>query len=119
MSEPKVPVRFDLDDHEHEPKEKSLEEREGLKTVEGEVEVLTGKRERLNFKHVVDQIASVSVHQPQVDVVVAYSAFTSPSEITVQPLVTKQKNRSHFYEYSPSKSSESSEMLEVVWTTEV
>ncbi|WZZ30229.1 hypothetical protein YC2023_013630 [Brassica napus] len=29
------------------------------------------------------------------------------------------KNRSHFYEYSPSKSSESSEMLEVVWTTEV
>ncbi|WZZ72193.1 hypothetical protein YC2023_083563 [Brassica napus] len=35
-----------------------------------------------------------------------------------QPLVTKQKNRSHFYEYSPSKSSESSEMLEVVWTTE-
>ncbi|WZZ17827.1 hypothetical protein YC2023_110916 [Brassica napus] len=42
-----------------------------------------------------------------------------PSEITAQPLVTKQKNRSHFYEYSPSKSSESSEMLEVVWTTEV
>ncbi|KAF3593626.1 hypothetical protein DY000_02020272 [Brassica cretica] len=27
------------------------------------------------------------------------------------------KNRNHFYEYSPSKSSESSEMLEVVWTT--
>ncbi|WZZ73956.1 hypothetical protein YC2023_085326 [Brassica napus] len=49
---------------------------------------------------------------------------SSPSEITAQPLVTKQKNRSHFYEYSPSKSSESSEMLEVVfqiwktsWTT--
>ncbi|WZZ63951.1 hypothetical protein YC2023_075321 [Brassica napus] len=42
-----------------------------------------------------------------------------PSEITAQPLVTKQKNRSHFYEYSTSKSSESSEMLEVVWTTEV
>ncbi|WZZ00128.1 hypothetical protein YC2023_072456 [Brassica napus] len=40
-------------------------------------------------------------------------------EITAQPLVTKQKNRSYFYEYSPSKSSESSEMLEVVWTTEV
>ncbi|WZY87862.1 hypothetical protein YC2023_044597 [Brassica napus] len=40
-------------------------------------------------------------------------------EITAQPLVTKQKNRSHFYEYSPSKSSELSEMLEVVWTTEV
>ncbi|CAN7024322.1 unnamed protein product [Brassica rapa subsp. trilocularis] len=43
MSEPKVPVRFDLDDHEHEPKEKSLEEREGLKTVEGEVEVVRFK----------------------------------------------------------------------------
>ncbi|WZZ32910.1 hypothetical protein YC2023_016311 [Brassica napus] len=42
-----------------------------------------------------------------------------PLEITAQPLVIKQKNRSHFYEYSPSKSSESSEMLEVVWTTEV
>ncbi|WZZ89691.1 hypothetical protein YC2023_118270 [Brassica napus] len=40
-------------------------------------------------------------------------------EIIAQPLVTKQKNISHFYEYSPSKSSESSEMLEVVWTTEV
>ncbi|CAG7871822.1 unnamed protein product [Brassica rapa] len=43
MSEPKVPVRFDLDDREHEPKEKSLEEREGLKTVEGEVEVVRFK----------------------------------------------------------------------------
>ncbi|WZZ72550.1 hypothetical protein YC2023_083920 [Brassica napus] len=31
----------------------------------------------------------------------------------VQFLVTKQKNRSNFYEYSPSKSSGSSEMLEV------
>ncbi|WZY88540.1 hypothetical protein YC2023_045275 [Brassica napus] len=40
-----------------------------------------------------------------------------PSEITAQPFVTKQKTRNHFYEYSPSKSSESSEMLEVVWTT--
>ncbi|WZY81253.1 hypothetical protein YC2023_027637 [Brassica napus] len=37
-----------------------------------------------------------------------------PSKITAQSLVTKQKNRSHFYEYSPSKSSESSELLEVV-----
>ena len=43
MPEPKVPVRFDLDDHEHRPKEKSLEEREGLKTVEGEVEVVRFK----------------------------------------------------------------------------
>nr|VDD30694.1 unnamed protein product [Brassica oleracea] len=43
MPLPKVPVRFDLDDHEHEPKEKSLEEREGLKTVEGEVEVMRFK----------------------------------------------------------------------------
>ncbi|KAF2576099.1 hypothetical protein F2Q70_00005958 [Brassica cretica] len=37
--------------------------------------------------------------------------------LTSQPLVTKQKNRGHFYEYSPSKSSESSEMLEVVRAT--
>ncbi|KAL0659544.1 hypothetical protein Bca4012_080129 [Brassica carinata] len=44
--------------------EKSLEEREGLNTAEEEVEV------RLSFTHVVDQIASVSVHQLQVDVVV-------------------------------------------------
>ncbi|WZY75360.1 hypothetical protein YC2023_021744 [Brassica napus] len=49
-----------------------------------------------------------------------YFLLASPSnepqliEITAQPLVTKQKNRSHFYEYSPSKSSESSELLEVV-----
>ncbi|CAN6993523.1 unnamed protein product [Brassica oleracea var. botrytis] len=43
MPEPKVSVRFDLDDHEHEPKEKSLEEREGLKTVEGEVKVVRFK----------------------------------------------------------------------------
>ena len=28
-----------------------------------------------------------------------------------QPLVTKQKNRTHFYEYIPAKSSESSEIL--------
>ncbi|CAF1726447.1 unnamed protein product [Brassica napus] len=41
MPEPKVPVRFDLDDHEQEPKEKSVEEREGLKTVEWEVEVVS------------------------------------------------------------------------------
>ncbi|WZY97816.1 hypothetical protein YC2023_070145 [Brassica napus] len=41
------------------------------------------------------------------------------NSICTQPLVTKQKNRSHFYEYSPSKSSESSELLEVVQTTEV
>ncbi|KAF3557487.1 hypothetical protein F2Q69_00014812 [Brassica cretica] len=45
------------------------------------------------------------------------SPFHNRSERFAQPLVTKQKNRSHFYEYSPSKSSESSEMLEVVWTT--
>ena len=37
-----------------------------------------------------------------------------PCEITVQPLMTKQKNGSYFYEYSPNKSSE---MLEVVWMT--
>ncbi|KAH0871564.1 hypothetical protein HID58_078586 [Brassica napus] len=43
MPEPKVPVRFDLDDHEQEPKEKSVEEREGLKTVEWEVEVVRFK----------------------------------------------------------------------------
>ena len=28
-----------------------------------------------------------------------------------QPLMTKQKNRIHFYEYNPGKSSESSEIL--------
>ncbi|KAF3592553.1 hypothetical protein DY000_02025869 [Brassica cretica] len=45
--------------------------------------------------------------------------MTYLSYMLAEPPVTKQKNRSHFYEYSPSKSSESSEMLEVVWTTEV
>ncbi|KAF3501281.1 hypothetical protein F2Q69_00041951 [Brassica cretica] len=43
LPEPKVPVRLDLDDHELEPKEKSLEERERVKTAEGEVEVVRFK----------------------------------------------------------------------------
>ncbi|KAG2265542.1 hypothetical protein Bca52824_072621 [Brassica carinata] len=43
LPEPKVPVRLDLDDHELEPKEKSFEERERVKTAEGEVEVVRFK----------------------------------------------------------------------------
>ncbi|CAF1710498.1 hypothetical protein Bca4012_007229 [Brassica carinata] len=84
--EPKRPVRFDLDDHELEPKEKPLEAKEGLNKAEGKEEVVrvkikVAKKEAerllanwkndsvLDLKHVVDQIAHVSVHQLQVDVV--------------------------------------------------
>ncbi|KAH0870984.1 LOW QUALITY PROTEIN: hypothetical protein HID58_078006, partial [Brassica napus] len=68
IPEVKKPVRFYLDDHELEPKG----EVSGRKRGGG------GSCERLSFTHVVDQIASVSVHQLQVDVVVVtLEAFMS------------------------------------------
>ncbi|KAL0698433.1 hypothetical protein Bca4012_054555 [Brassica carinata] len=84
--EPKKPVRFDLDDHELEPKEKSFEEKKSSNKAEGKEEVVrvkikVTKKEAqrllanwknenvLDLQHVVDQIAHVSVHQLQVDVV--------------------------------------------------
>ncbi|CAF2247601.1 hypothetical protein BRARA_H01663 [Brassica rapa] len=84
--EPKKPVRFDPDDHKLEPKEKPLEAKEGLNKAEGKEEVVrvkikVTKKEAdrllanwkndsvLDLKDVVDQIAHVSVHQLQVDVV--------------------------------------------------
>ncbi|KAJ4880298.1 Uncharacterized protein Rs2_37353 [Raphanus sativus] len=84
--EPKKPVRFDLDDQGLEPKEKSFEEKESSNKAEGKEEVVrvkikVTKKEAqrllaswkndnvLDLKDVVDQIAHVSVHQLQVDVV--------------------------------------------------
>ncbi|CAH8314874.1 unnamed protein product [Eruca vesicaria subsp. sativa] len=84
--EPKKPVRFDLDDHELEATEKSLEEKESSNKTEGKEEVVrvkikvtkkeaqkllaNWKNDRVwDLNHVVDQIAHVSVHQLQVDVV--------------------------------------------------
>ncbi|KAJ4880288.1 Uncharacterized protein Rs2_37343 [Raphanus sativus] len=84
--EPKKPVKFDLDDQELEPEEKSFEEKECSNKAEWKEEVVrvkikvTKKEARrllanwkndnvLDLKDVVDQIAHVSVHQIQVDVV--------------------------------------------------
>ncbi|KAG7546408.1 hypothetical protein ISN44_As12g017680 [Arabidopsis suecica] len=83
--EPKKTVRFD-DDHELEPKEKPLEEKESLNIVEGKEEVVRVKikmtkqeAQRLiskckndsvfDLEHFVDQIAHVPVHQLQVAMV--------------------------------------------------
>ncbi|EOA17457.1 hypothetical protein CARUB_v10005780mg [Capsella rubella] len=83
--EPKKTVRFDLD-QELEPKEKTLEEKESLKMVEGDEKVLRVKikmtkqeAQRLlskckndsvfGLEHLVDQIAHVPAHQLQVAMV--------------------------------------------------